>query len=102
LLPATTRVGPDAGREGVAAVRHGNALVQPPDKLKQIRERSGLTPEKFAPRVNAKNGATVTLYESGKGDLPIAVLMGYCKLSDVPLENLMNNDRDLWLGSVNN
>ena len=69
-----------------------------PEKLKQIRERSGLTPEEFAPHVNAKNGREISKYESGKGDVPVRVLMGYWKLSNVPLENLMNDDRDLWFG----
>lgn len=69
-----------------------------PGKLKQIRERSGLTPEEFATRVNARDGKAIKKYESGKGDLPVTVLMRYWKLSNVPLENLMNDDRDLWFG----
>ena len=35
-------------------------------------------------------------YESGKGELPISVLMGYWKLSDVPLRNILDDDRDFW------
>jgi DNA-binding XRE family transcriptional regulator len=66
------------------------------DKLKQIRERSGLTPEEFAPRVNAKDGKAIKQYESGKGEVPVSVLMHYWKLSDVPLANILNDDRDLW------
>ena len=69
-----------------------------PEKLKRIRERSGLTPEQFAPRVNAKDGKAVKKYESGNGELPVSVLMRYWKLSDVPLENILNDDRDLWFG----
>lgn len=46
-------------------------------KLKQIRERSGLTPEEFAPHVNAKNGKAIQKYERGNADLPMSVLMGY-------------------------
>jgi DNA-binding XRE family transcriptional regulator len=69
-----------------------------PEKLKQIRERTGLTPEEFAPQVNAKDGEAIVKYESGQSDLPAPVLMGYWKLSDVPLENILNDDRDLWLG----
>lgn len=67
-----------------------------PEKLKQIRERAGLTPEEFAPHVHAKDGKAVEKYEKGKGDLPVSVLMRYWKLSDVPLENILNDDRDLW------
>jgi hypothetical protein len=69
-----------------------------PEKLKQIREWSGLTPEEFAPRVNAKDGKAIKKYESGKGELPVLVLMGYWKLSDVPLSNILSDDRDLWCG----
>lgn len=69
-----------------------------PAKLKQIRERSGLTPEEFAPRVNAKNGKAIKQYENGKGEVPVSVLMRYWTLSDVPLRNILNDDRDLWLG----
>ena len=71
-----------------------------PEKLKEIRERTGLTPEEFAPRVNAKDGKAIVKYESGEGDLPVSVLMGYWKLSDVPLENILNDDRDLWVGHL--
>ena len=71
-----------------------------PEKLKQIRRQSGLTPEEFAPRVNAKDGKAIKEYESGKGGLPMSVLMGYWKLSDVPLENILNDDRDLWSGHL--
>ena len=30
------------------------------EKLKQIRQRTGLTPEEFAPQVNAKDGKAVS------------------------------------------
>jgi DNA-binding XRE family transcriptional regulator len=68
------------------------------EKLKQIRQRTGLTPEEFAPHVNAKDAKAIAQYESGNGDLPVSVLMGYWKLSDLPLANIVNDERDLWLG----
>jgi hypothetical protein len=74
--------------------------IKLPEKLRQIRERTGLTPEEFAPHVNAEDGNVIGKYESGKGDLPVPVLMRYWKLSDVPLENILNDDRDLWFGLV--
>jgi hypothetical protein len=82
-------------------IDHSNLPKVPqklPDKLKQIRERSGLTPEEFAPRVNAKNGKAIKQYESGRGEVPVSILMRYWKLSDVPLGNILDDDRDLWLG----
>lgn len=69
-----------------------------PEKLKQIRESTHLSREEFAPHVNAQDGKAIKRYESGKADLPVTVLMRYWKLSNVPLENLMNDDRDLWFG----
>jgi hypothetical protein len=48
-----------------------------PGKLKQIRERLGLTPEEVAFHVNAKDGKVIKKYESGKGELPVSVLMAY-------------------------
>lgn len=69
-----------------------------PEKLKQIRERSGLTPEEFATRVNARDGKAIKNYESGKGEVPVSVLMRYWKLTDVPLGNILRNNCDLWSG----
>jgi DNA-binding transcriptional regulator YiaG len=43
-----------------------------PEKLKQIRERAGLTPQEFAPHVQAQ-GKAVEKYEKGKGDLRLSV-----------------------------
>ena len=50
-----------------------------PEKLKHIRQRSGLTPEEFAPHVNAKDGKAIVKYERGGGELPMSVFMGYWK-----------------------
>ena len=66
-----------------------------PDKLRQIRERTGLSPDEFAPQVKAKDGKAIVKYEMGKAELPLSVLMGYWKLSDLPLDNILNDDRDL-------
>ena len=49
------------------------------------------------PRVNAKDAKAIAKYESRKGELPVSVLMAYWKLSDLPLANILNDDRDLWL-----
>jgi transcriptional regulator with XRE-family HTH domain len=69
-----------------------------PEKLKAIRERLGLTPEEIAPKVGAKTGAEILAYENNEDDLLVSVLWGYCKLAGVPLENLWEDGRDLWLG----
>jgi hypothetical protein len=31
----------------------------------------------------------------------VSVLFGYAKLANVPVENLLHDDRDLWLGHRN-
>jgi hypothetical protein len=71
-------------------------------KLKQIRERTRLDPDKFALRVKAKDGAEILSYENDEGDMPISVLWAYCSVSGVPIENLMDDDRDLWFGHRQN
>ena len=69
-----------------------------PEKLKAIRERLGLTPDDLAPFVGAKTGAEILAYENDEDDLLVSVLWGYAKMAGVPVENLLHDDRDLWLG----
>lgn len=66
-----------------------------PEKLKQIRERTGLSPEDFAPRVKAMDGATIKSYEDDSGDLPVSVLLAYAKLSGLTIEDFLDDTRDL-------
>jgi hypothetical protein len=56
-----------------------------------MREPSGLTPEELAVDGTRKMKA-IKKYESGKSELPVSVLMHYWRLSDVPLENILNDD----------
>jgi transcriptional regulator with XRE-family HTH domain len=73
-----------------------------PEKLKAIRERLGLSPNDLAPFVGAKTGAEILAYENDEDDLLVSVLYGYAKLAGVPVENLLHDDRDLWLGHRQN
>jgi DNA-binding XRE family transcriptional regulator len=66
-----------------------------PEKLKAIRERLAMTPEQIAPFVGATNGAEVEAYENDEDDLLVSVLFGYAKLAGVPVENLLDDGRDL-------
>ena len=68
-----------------------------PEKLKAIRERLGLTPDDLAPFVGAKTGAEILAYESDEDDLLVSILFGYAKLANIPVENLIHDERDLWL-----
>ena len=72
------------------------------DKLKAIREHSRLSPDEFAPQVKARDGAEITSYENETGELPVTVLIRYAKLTGLPLENFVDDDRDLWLGHRQN
>lgn len=67
-----------------------------PEKLKAIREHLGMTPDQLADFVGAKTGAEIEAYENDEEDL--LVLFGYAKLANIPVENLLHDDRDLGLG----
>lgn len=69
-----------------------------PEKLKTIREHLGLTPDEIAAKVGAKTGAEIIAYEKDEDDLLVSVLWRYAKLAGIPIENLIYDDRDLWLG----
>ncbi len=69
-----------------------------PEKLKAIRERLAMTPDQLAPFVGARTGAEIEAYENDEDDLLVGVLFGYAEMAGVPVENLLHDDRDLWLG----
>lgn len=69
-----------------------------PEKLKAIREHLGMTPDQLAPFVGAKTGAEIEAYENDEDDLLVSVLFGYAKMAGIPVENILHDDRDLWLG----
>jgi len=69
-----------------------------PAKLKAIREHLKLSPDQLARKVRAKTGAEILAYENDEDDLLVSVLFAYAKLAAVPVENLINDDRDLWFG----
>jgi transcriptional regulator with XRE-family HTH domain len=68
------------------------------EKLIQIRERSGRTWDEFAQQVNARDGTEIAAYENNEGDLPISVLYAYARFAGIPVENIIDDDRDLWFG----
>ena len=57
-----------------------------------------MTPDQLAPFVGAKTGAEIVGYENDEDDLLVSVLFGYAKLANIPVENLLHDDRDLWSG----
>ena len=36
--------------------------------------------------------------KNDEDDLLVSVLFGYAKLANIPVENLLHDDRDLWFG----
>ena len=67
-----------------------------PEKLRAIRERMSLSESQLAMKVKASDGDAIVSYESGHGDLPVSVLFEYLKVADVPIENLLDDDRELF------
>jgi len=67
-----------------------------PEKLRAIREQTRLSESDFATNVNARDGAAIASYESGQGDLPVSVLFAYVKIAGIPVENLIDDDRELF------
>jgi uncharacterized protein with FMN-binding domain len=68
-----------------------------PEKLKAIREWTQLDDSQFASQVKATDGVAIASYENGQGDLPVSVLFAYLKVAGVQLEDLIDDDRDLFL-----
>ena len=66
-----------------------------PEKLKLIRKRLAMTPDQLAAFVGAKNGTEIVAYENDEDDLLVSVLWGYAKLANIPIENLLDDDRDV-------
>lgn len=67
-------------------------------KFKAIRERRGLTPDEFALLVKAADGNEILSYENDTGDMSVSVLRAYVRVAGVPLENIWNDNCDLWFG----
>lgn len=58
-----------------------------------IRERYELTAAEPSKSLDA---ATIDAYEKGDVDLPLSVLLTYARLAGIPVQNLIDDDRDLW------
>jgi hypothetical protein len=68
------------------------------EKLKTVREYSKLSPDEFSPHVKAQDGAEILSDENNTGELPVTILIRYARLFNLPFENLVDDDRDLWFG----
>ena len=71
-----------------------------PEKLKAIRDRLRLTPDKIAPKVGPLTGAEILAYENDEDDLLVTILCGYARLSGNPIMNLLDDNLEVnWTNS---
>jgi hypothetical protein len=61
--------------------------------LMVIREQYDLTAAESSKSLDA---ATIDAYEKGDLDLPLSVVLSYARLAGIPVQNLIDDDRDLW------
>ena len=64
-------------------------------KLKQIRQRLGLSQGEIANSLSVENRAQISAYENGKRDAPIIVLLRYARLAKIPLETIVDDQLNL-------
>jgi hypothetical protein len=65
------------------------------EKFRAIRERRGLTPDEFAPLVNATDGDEILSYEDDTADIMISVFWAYVRVAQVPMQTIWEDERDL-------
>jgi transcriptional regulator with XRE-family HTH domain len=64
-------------------------------KLKQVRQRLGLSQGEIANALGVENRAQISAFENGKRDAPIIVLLRYARLAKVPLETIVDDQLSL-------
>jgi transcriptional regulator with XRE-family HTH domain len=62
-----------------------------PKKLKRIRTRLKLSQGGIADKLGVKDRASISMYESGKREPPLTILLAYARLAKVPMENLVDD-----------
>ena len=69
-----------------------------PEKLRQIRERLGLSQNGLIRRMGFEDvlvQASISGYESGTREPPLPVLLRYSEISGVWVNSIIDDDRDL-------
>ena len=64
------------------------------EKLRTIRERDSQALSEMLKPFDSD----IEAFESGVADLPLWVLYAYAKVAKIPIENLLDDDRDVWFG----
>jgi transcriptional regulator with XRE-family HTH domain len=66
-------------------------------KLLRIRKALGLSQPKLAERLNAGIPYNdISKYEYDKNEPPLMVLLAYSRVSKIPLENIIDDNLDLY------
>lgn len=66
-----------------------------PRKLKRIRKGLKLSQGAIAKQLGVKDRASISLYENGKREAPMPVVLAYARLAGVPMETLVDDKLDL-------
>ena len=64
-------------------------------KLKQIRLGLDLSQGGIADQLGVKDRASISMYENGKREPPLTVLLAYARLARVPMETLVDDKLSL-------
>lgn len=64
-------------------------------KLKRIRTDLGLSQGGIADQLGVKDRVSISLYENGKREPPLAILLAYARLAKVPVEKLIDDKLSL-------
>jgi len=61
-------------------------------KLKQLRERLGLSQTEIAAQVGVKDRSSISGYERGEREPPLPTLLAYARLGKVSMESLVDDE----------
>jgi len=65
-------------------------------KLLRIRQALNLSQSELAERLNVREYPYISKYELDKNEPPLAVILAYARVSSIPLENIIDDDLDLF------
>ena len=70
-------------------------------KIKEIREKFNLSQEEIAEKLGYSSGAPISYIESGRRSLSRSKIITFCKMFNVPIEELMlklpSNKKDIYI-----
>ena len=66
-------------------------------KLLRIRKALGLSQSQLAERLGVQDYTIISKYELDKNEPPLNVLLGYSRATQIPLENIVDDELELKL-----